>query len=293
MVSEIRRKTTRGNVPAEHLLLDIGKNTDGSELPVLRFPALDALGMVSHLFTTRLGGVSEGPFATMNLTLSRGDTKENVQENYRRIAAALGTTPDRMVLTFQVHGTRILHVTEKDAGKGITRPRDWNDVDGLVTDTPGLCLVTFFADCVPVMLVDPVHHAIGSCHSGWRGTVGRIGGKVVRTMQREFGTDPGDLVCAIGPSICRDCYEISDDVAEQFLHAFPGHENEILENRHNGHWQLDLWEAVRIGLREAGVRNENIHTTDICTCCNPDLLFSHRASEGVHGNIGGFLMLKA
>lgn len=288
----IRRKTARGGKPAEALALRVQKNEDGSRLPLLSFPALDQAGIAEHCFTTRLGGVSEGKFASMNLTFSRGDDREHVLENYRRVAAAMGTIPDRFVLTYQVHRTNVIRVTEADAGKGVTRDRDWDDADGLVTDTPGLVLSVFAADCVPILFLDPKRRAIGACHSGWRGTVGRIGGRVIGEMEAAFGSDPEDILCGIGPSICRDCYEISDDVAEQFLAAFPGYEGEILENHHNGHWQLDLWEACRIGLREAGVLDENIHTTDICTCCNPELLFSHRASGGEHGNIGGFIMLR-
>jgi YfiH family protein len=289
----IRRKKQRCGAPAEQLALTVRKNEDGSDLPLLSFPAIDGAGTARHFFTTRLGGVSEGKFSSMNLTFSRGDDREHVLENYRRIAAAMGTRPDRFVLTYQVHHTEVIRVTDADAGKGVTRERDWNDVDGLVTNTPCLVLSVFAADCVPILFVDPKRRAIGACHSGWRGTVGRIGGKVIQKMEAEFGSDPGDILCGIGPSICRDCYEISDDVAEQFLAAFPGKEGKILENHYNGHWQLDLWEACRIGLREAGVPDGNIHTTDVCTCCNPELLFSHRAARGEkHGNIGGFIMLR-
>lgn len=286
---KIRRKEAGAG---EHLVLSVHQNPDGSELPLLTFPALTAPGVV-HGFSTRLGGVSEGPFSSLNLTFSRGDERERVLENYRRLAEALGTLPERFVLTRQVHGTNVLHVTKADAGKGVTRERDWDGLDGLVTDTPGLVLSVFSADCVPILFWDPVRRAIGACHSGWRGTVGRIGARVVETMQEEFHTDPKDLVCCIGPSICRDCYEIGDDVAEHFLEAFPGEETRILENKHNGHWQLDLWAACRIVLTEAGVPDAQIHTTDVCTCCNPELLFSHRAAlGGTHGNIGGFIMLQ-
>ncbi|MGN1024097.1 MAG: peptidoglycan editing factor PgeF [Lachnospiraceae bacterium] len=285
----IRRKEAGAG---EHLTLSVHQNPDGSELPLLSFPALAGKGVV-HGFSTRLGGVSEGPFASLNLTFSRGDARERVLENYRRLALALGTSPDRFVLTRQVHGTNVIHVTGEDAGKGVTRERDWDGVDGLVTDTPGIVLSVFSADCVPILFLDQKCHAIGACHSGWRGTVDRIGARVVETMQKDFGTDPKDLVCCIGPSICRDCYEIGDDVAERFLEAFPGQESRILENKHNGHWQLDLWAACRIVLLEAGVPDAQIHTTDVCTCCNPEILFSHRAaSGGTHGNIGGFIMLQ-
>ena len=167
------------------------------------------------------------------------------------------------------------------------------ETDGMITNVPGICLVTFYADCVPLYFVDPVKKAIGLSHSGWRGTVGKIGAETVRTMQEEFGTDPADLLVGIGPSICRDHYEVSEDVAEEFRLAFPGKEEQLLEYRGNpGHCQLDLWEACRITLMEAGVKEQNISVTDICTACNPELLFSHRASGGKRGNIGAFVMLK-
>ncbi len=288
-ITYIRKKSDTGQSRIRSVIF---QNRDGSELPVLEFPSLEETGIVRHFFTTRMGGVSKGFLSTMNLSHTRGDDKACLEENYLRVSEALGTTPDKIVATHQIHGTKILRVFKEDAGKGITRPKEWDDVDGLITNEPGLCLATFFADCVPVMVVDPVHKAIGSCHSGWRGTVGRIGAVMIEKMHAEFGSRPEDLICAIGPSICRDCYEVSDDVAEEFRTAFPGREEEILVDKHNGHAQLDLWRACRIVLEDAGVPASQISVTDICTCCNPDLLFSHRASKGKRGNIAGFLMLK-
>ncbi|MFQ7239636.1 MAG: polyphenol oxidase family protein [Roseburia intestinalis] len=150
--------------------------------------------------------------------------------------------------------------------------------DGLITNRKGHVLSTFYADCVPLYFVDPVHRAIGMSHSGWKGTVGKLGAATITAMKRESGTETKDLVCAIGPSICQDCYEVSEDVADAFKEAFPGHADEILLDKKNGKYQLDLWRANEIVLTEAGVLKEKIAVTNICTCCNPDLLFSHRAS---------------
>ena len=183
-------------------------------------------------------------------------------------------------------------MTEEDAGTGIIRPKDYTDVDGLITNISGITLATFYADCVPLYFVDPVHHAIGLSHSGWRGTVARMGKCTLEAMHREYGTAAADVYCAIGPSICQDCYEISEDVAVQFENAFSGHESEILINKENGKYQLDLWKANEIVLREAGVKPEHLAVADVCTCCNPELLFSHRASHGKRGNLGAFLSLK-
>lgn len=265
---------------------------DGTTVPLLSYPLLTETGIVKHCFTTRMGGVSKGIFSSMNLGFTRGDEKEDVMENYKRLAEALGVSLENFVFTDQTHTTNVLKVTEKDAGKGILRERDYQDVDGLITNVKGLVLSTFFADCVPLYFVDPVHEAIGMSHSGWRGTVRRMGKATIEAMEQAFGTKPSDLICAIGPSICQDCYEVSEDVAEEFKSAFPGYEREILLEKGNGKYQLDLWKANEIVLEDAGVEKEHIAVTNLCTCCNPKLLFSHRASHGKRGNLGGFLCLK-
>lgn len=265
---------------------------DGRELLLLKYPLLEQTGVVEHCFSTRLGGVSEGMFSSMNLSFTRGDEKSAVEENFRRLADALGAEPEQFVFTDQTHTTNVRKVTRADAGKGLTKERDYRDVDGLITDEPGLVLSTFFADCVPLYFVDPVHHAIGMSHSGWRGTVGRMGAVTIAAMEKEYGTRPEELICAIGPSICQDCYEVSEDVAEEFAQEFAGREQEILLEKKNGKYQLDLWRANEIVLIEAGVRLEHLAVTNICTCCNHELLFSHRASKGKRGNLGGFLYLK-
>ena len=183
-------------------------------------------------------------------------------------------------------------VTEKDRGKGFTRPRDYKDVDGLITNVPGLVLATFYADCVPLYFVDPVHRAIGLSHSGWRGTVNRMGEVTLQRMKEAFGTRPSDVWTAIGPSICQDCYEVSEDVAQEFISAFEGRaDNRLLYRKENGKYQLNLWRANELVLLESGVPKDRIAVTDICTCCNPQVLFSHRASKGKRGNLGAFLQL--
>ena len=232
-----------------------------------------------------------------------------MRENFRRVAEELGVPAERFVFTDQTHTANVRVVTEADAGKGLTRPKDYRDTDGLVTNVPEIVLSAFTADCVPVFLADPVHRPIGLVHSGWRGTAGRISEKALRIMAEQYGTDPADVVAAVAPSICQDCYEISRDVAEVFGKEFAGHEEDILTSPlqksgtddpvtkylASGHpddkFHLDLWETNRIVLEEAGVLPSHIAVTDICTCCNPDLLFSHRASHGKRGNLGAFLMI--
>lgn len=256
---------------------------------VLRFPAFSKIEGITHLFTTRVGGVSEGIFESMNLSYTRGDKKEAVDENYRRIAGVLGCKPEDIVCSDQTHTTNIRKVTAADRGKGVTRERDYTDVDGLVTNEAGIALATFYADCVPLYFADPVKRVIGLAHSGWRGTVGRIGEKMVEMMQAEYGCDKRDIVAAIGPSICQDCYEVSEDVAEQFKQEFGS--KVLADGKAEGKYQLDLWKANEMVFLQAGLLPENITVTDICTCCNEKLLFSHRASKGRRGNLGAFLMI--
>lgn len=261
-------------------------------VPLLHFKLLEQVEGIRHCFTTRGGGVSENEFATMNFSFIRGDKEEAVQENYRRIALAMGTESSRFVCTDQTHTTNVRKVTKADAGKGVVIPKDYTDVDGLITNEPGLVLSTFYADCVPLYFVDPVHRAIGLSHSGWRGTVNRMGKATIEAMQREYGSRPEDLYCAIGPSICQECYEVSRDVAEEFGKAFPGHEAEILWQKSEEKFQLNLWKANEIVLLEAGVQPEHLAVTNVCTCCNAEELFSHRASKGKRGNLAAFLMLE-
>lgn len=262
-------------------------------VPFLIFPKLEEAGLVTHCFSMRSGGVSRGIYASMNLSFSRGDEESCVRENYRRLAEAAGFSCEDLVCSDQTHTTNIRVVTEEDRGKGFVRKKDYTDVDGLVTNVPGLVLATFYADCVPLFLVDPVHHAIGLSHSGWKGTVGKIGGRTLEVMRQEYGTKPEDVLAAIGPSICQDCYEVSEDVIDQFRAAFEPHLwSELFYQKENGKYQLNLWKANELIFREAGLAPEQIAVTDVCTCCNPELLFSHRASRGKRGNLGAFLMLR-
>lgn len=267
------------------------ENTD--YVPYLEYPLLKDTGIVRHGFSTRLGGVSEGYYASMNLSFDRGDKKEAVAENFRRIGEALGVRCEDMVLSRQTHTTNVRIVTNADRGKGITRERDYTDVDGLVTNVPGICLVTSYADCVPLFFVDPVKKVIGLSHSGWRGTVGKIGRKTVELMHERFGSDPADILAAVGPSVCMDCYEVSGDVIEKFKEAFS--ENwwdQLFYEKPDGKYQLDLWKANELIFQESGILPEHIAVTNICTHCNSDILYSHRAAGDKRGNLCAFLALK-
>lgn len=256
------------------------------EVLYLTYPLLEKTGLVKHGFSTRIGGVSEGIYSSMNLSFTRGDDENAVRENYRRMAKALGVKEDSFVLAAQTHTTNVHKVTLDNRNENL------RDVDGLITDVPGICLVTSYADCVPLYFLDPVHRAIGLSHSGWRGTVGKIGKETLRKMQVEYGTDPKDVIAAIGPSICQDCYEVSEDVIDKFREAFEHkHWDDLFYQKENRKYQLNLWKANEIILLEAGVHRKNIAVTNVCTCCNSETLYSHRASKGQRGGLAAFMAL--
>lgn len=259
----------------------------------LTFPALEKEEGFIHAFSTRLGGVSEGIYASMNLSFTRGDSEEAVRENFRRFSAALGFSPEDIVCSSQTHTANVRVMTEKDRGNGVTRPGIYEDVDGMITDVPGVVLATFYADCVPLYFIDPAHRAVGLSHSGWRGTAAGIGRVTVRKMQETYGTRPEDIRSAIGPSICQECYEVSEDVILEFRDAFPKENwKDLFYRKENGKYQLNLQEANRLIMMDAGIPAENISLPGICTCCNPEFLFSHRASKGRRGNLGAFLGIR-
>lgn len=269
------------------------KQNKTGQVEYLTFPLIEQTGLVRHLFTTRLGGVSKDIYGTMNLSYTRGDDKDAVDENFRRITRVLKCELGDIVCSDQTHTVNLRVAARKDGGKGIVIPWDYTDIDGLLTDEPGLVLATFYADCVPLYFVDVKKRAIALAHSGWRGTVARMGRCVTDKMKEVYGTDPADIVAAVGPSICQECYEVSEDVADAFAQEFrrQGQADEILQSKGGGKYQLDLWRANEIVLKEAGIPAERIQVTDICTCHNSEYLFSHRASKGRRGNLGAFMGL--
>lgn len=260
-------------------------------VPYISYRILDDIPWLKNAVSTRLGGVSKDYLASMNLGFNRGDLDENVIRNHEIFANATGVNPKNIVTGNQTHTTNVKVVTKDDCGKGIYRDRNYTDIDGLITNEKGIVLATYYADCVPLLIVDTKNKAIGLSHSGWRGTVGKIGKVTIEKMGELYGTKPEDIVACIGPSICQKCYEISEEVAVQFKEAFPDNIKEILIDKGNGKYQLDLWECNRINFKEAGVLPENIKVTDICTCHNTDVLFSHRGHNGKRGNLGAFLSI--
>ena len=256
-------------------------------VPLLTYPLLEKTEFVTHGFTTRMGGVSEGYCSTMNISTTRGDAPEAVEENRKRLARALGVKVEDFTYTHQTHTTNVAVVREEDRGKRFM------ETDGMVTNVPGICLVTFYADCVPLYFVDPVHKAIGLSHSGWRGTVGRMGQVTWEKMKEVYGTRPEDIYAAIGPSICQDCYEVSGDVIEEFQKSFKKSVcPQLFYKKENGKYQLNLWRANQLVLTEAGVAEQKIAVTNLCTHCNPEILFSHRSTGVKRGNLSALLAIK-
>lgn len=279
-----------------------------TEAPYIQYKKLNETGIVHNGFSTRLGGVSEGMYSSMNFSVKMGDTIENVRRNFEIFTEKNGFK--NPVMSNQTHTTNVLRVTENDIGKGIYREADYRDIDGLITNEKEITLVTSYADCVPLYFADVKNKAIGLSHSGWRGTVNRMGEVTLRRMKEEFGTEPSDVIAAIGPSICLNCYEVSNDVAREFEREFDvkaetdmtddmeyfressQNMDTILYKKDNGKYMLNLWAANYKVLTDAGVLSDNIAIPDICTCCNRDILFSHRGHMGKRGNLCAFLMLK-
>ncbi len=252
----------------------------------ITFPSFDETGLVRHLYSTRRGGVSEGYLGPMNLGFHRGDDENAVLENYRRICFVSGIFPGDMVVSDQVHGDRVLAVDARDRGKGMMKPERLEKVDGLITDTRELCLVTFYADCVPLFFLDPVRKVIGLSHAGWRGTALEIGRKTVEKMTETYGCKPENILAGIGPSIGPCCYEVREDVASFFPSVF------VRPTEDKEKFMLDLWGANEASLLRAGLLKDHITVTDLCTKCHPEYFHSHRHAGTRRGTQAAFLELK-
>lgn len=238
-----------------------------------------------HGFTTRLGGVSTGFSASLNLAFGRGDSMENVEENLRRLGDAIGFDPTRLVLTRQTHSDIVRVVTGADC-RGLCH-RDYPECDGLVTAEPGLALLVFTADCTPVLLYDPVTGAVGACHAGWRGTARDIAGKTARAMAAFFGCDPKNIRAAVGPNIGFCHFETGTDVPEAMIAAY-GKAAEAYIRPAGEKYHVDLKAMNRLSLNRAGV--EQVDVSEECTMCRPDLFFSHRTTGGNRGSQGAVIV---
>ena len=242
---------------------------------------------VPHGFTTRYGGVSTGTQSSLNLAVGRGDTMENVEENLRRLGTAVGFDPEKLVMTLQVHSDIVRVVTDEDCA-GFCH-RDYPKCDALVTNTPGVALLVFTADCTPLLFHDPVTGAVGAAHAGWRGTAQDIGGKTVEAMVKNFGCKPENIRAAIGPNIAQCHFETDGDVPAAMLEAY-GPEAERYIERRGEKYHLDLKGINALSLGRAGVGH--IEISDACTYCQSDRFWSHRATHGERGSQGAVVCCK-
>ncbi|HWQ96975.1 MAG TPA: peptidoglycan editing factor PgeF [Clostridia bacterium] len=258
-----------------------------SGVGIYTLPALTHIAGVDHGFTAKSGGVSEGYFASLNLSFTRPEKRENVMENYRIFCRAAEIPFDTMVMDSYEHGTTVLKVDRSDAGKGyLFDPLP--ACDGLVTNDPAVTLITGHADCMAFYFVDPVKRCIGLAHAGWRGALGRIGIKVVERMASEYGSNPADIIAGVGPSICPDCFEVGDNVAEEFALGFQ--DLPCVLPQENARPHVDLWMIACAQFVEAGVLPEHISLFDVCTVTTPRL-YSHRRDKGNTGGMAAYLRL--
>lgn len=255
------------------------------------FPELEETGLLRHGFSTKIGGVSSGCFGTMNLSFTRGDEEKKVLENFNRFCKAIGTKSDRIVMTKQTHNINIERVGKNDRGNGIFRPNKFLDCDGIMTNEPGVLLTTLHADCPAIFILDTKNKAIALVHSGWRGTVRKIAQRAVYKMEKEFGSRPSDLVCAISPGIGKCCFQIDYPVVSEFKKSFDFAEEFISPDFGvPGKYKLDLEGINKEMLKACGVKT--ILSSGICTMCNSDLFFSHRREGEARGSMAAFIELK-
>lgn len=268
------------------------KQIKNGELEYIIFDNLESTEMVKHCFTTRRGGVSKGCFESLNLSFKRGDTKENVEQNYKRICDAVKIEYHNIVMACQSHTTNIHVATQADRGKGILIENDIIDTDGLVTNIAGLALVIFGADCVPIFFADTVKRVIGVCHAGWRGTVNGIGAKMIHTMREKYNSKAENIVVGIGPSIGLCCFQVDTPVAEEFYNKLNFAEKIIKPDTEKGKYKIDLWNTNKLLLMEAGVLENNIEIAGLCTKCHCELFYSHRIMGEKRGVMAGMIELE-
>lgn len=246
---------------------------------------------VAHGFSTRQGGVSEGIFSSLNLGISRGDDPAKVTENFSRFCAALGTERERLVCSAQVHGDVVRTCTSADAGLGLDRPVDYL-ADALVTDVPGLTLAVFSADCLSFLLYDPVRAVVAAVHAGWRGTALGIVERAVERMAEQYGSDPGNILAAVGPGISACCFETHEDVPNAMTEALGSAALGFIKSAEDGKFRVDLKGINTLRLERAGVQRANIAVSPHCTCCESERFWSHRATGGARGSLAALICLR-
>lgn len=275
------------------------EKNDKNSVELLKFDRLAEKKNIVHCFTTRVGGVSTGDCDSLNMSFKRDTKNENVTENIKRVAEAVGVPFESVTMVPQVHGGAVKVITSDDCGKGVSRTPFENGYDAMVTNIKGITLATIHGDCIPVFLYDDVSGCIGMIHSGWRSTDAKISANTVRVMTEKYGSKPENITAVIGPGICQECFEASEDVYGAFTKSFG---SEFTDDTNvcradltrKGKWYISLPGLVYKTLIDAGVKESNIVKSGICTCCkeNCGRYFSHRRENGKTGAMSGFIMLK-
>lgn len=257
----------------------------------ITFDIFTNTGLVRHAFSTRHGGVSKGCYESLNLGLHVGDSPENVISNRAALCAALGSSGESLVAGKQVHGDRVAVVGRQQRGSGFVSYEDaLPETDALVTGEKGVLLSSYYADCVPVMLLDPSAGVVALAHAGWKGTVAGIAGKTVDVIKQRYNCDTSKLLAVIGPSVGPCCYEVGSQVAVQFQEKFSWGGG-VLKPAPEGKYMLDLWRANREILLESGLLVANIYVCGLCTSCQSQLFFSYRAQAGCCGRMASLIEL--
>lgn len=275
------------------------EKNDRNDVVLLKFDRLAEKEGIAHCFTTRVGGVSEGVCDSLNMSFKRDIDRDKVTENIKRVAVACGVPYESVTMVPQVHAGDVKVITEEDKGRGVSREVFEEGYDAMVTNVKGVTLATIHGDCIPVFLYDEKVGCIGMIHSGWRSTHAKISENAVLMMQKNFGSQPENVVAVIGPGICQNCFEASDDVYDAFREKFGETFTEDVnmcraDSVRKGKWYISLPDIVYKTLIDAGVKEENIVKSGICTCCaeNSGKYFSHRREQGKTGAMSGFIMLK-
>lgn len=261
-----------------------------NDVVIYKIPSFEETGLVKHGFTTRLGGISKAPYKSLNLGVNTKDNPDDVFRNYNIACSSLNIEVENVVLSHQVHKDRILAADERHRGNGLFYENRFPEIDALITNKKNVALVTHYADCVPIFILDKKKDVIALAHGGWRGTALKIGAKVIERMIADFQTNPRDCIIGIAPSIGKCCYEVDDYVIDHFKESYENIEG-FVENKDKGKYYLDLWGAHEISLVEVGVPYENITVSNMCTQCNNDIFYSYRGENGNTGRMAAILQL--
>ncbi len=266
------------------------KLNEKNDLKYYTFYNIEKTNIVKHCFSTKFGGVSSGVYNSMNLSF-RDDLKENVIQNYKIICSAIGIDYKNTVFSSQTHQDKVYKVTKNDIGKGLLKQSDIYGYDALITNEKDIVLVTFYADCVSIFIVDPINKAIGIAHSGWKGTVKEIGAKTIKQMEIEYGSNPKDLIIGIGPSIEKCCFQVGKEVVDIFKEELPFSKSYIFNDTPKDKYKIDLQGIIKQSLINSGVLSQNIELSGLCTMCNSDTFFSHRVMGNNRGSLAGIISL--